>query len=207
MTINERIRFLRTKYLKKNQTEFASLIGMKQTSVSSFEKIGATVTDHTIKSICFAIDGLNEDWLRNGNEPMFLKAPTKSIERLKEEFNLDEFAYGFVLEYLKLDKEKRSIFQNFFYNVLNYTDTQELDDNKINLSSSKTVSDNLNFTKLSSLQKPLEEMSLEELAIIRKKEEAEYIKSDSNFVGKTKSLALSSTEDIPNAKIGGNVLN
>ena len=62
MTINERIRLLRKEYLKMNQTDFASLLGMKQTSVSSFEKPGATVTDQTLKAICLAVDNLNEEW-------------------------------------------------------------------------------------------------------------------------------------------------
>ena len=74
MTINERIRYLRKDQLKLSQTDFASLIGMKQTSVSSFEKNGATVTDQTIRSICLAIDGLNEDWLRTGNGDMFIES-------------------------------------------------------------------------------------------------------------------------------------
>ncbi|MDE7244351.1 MAG: helix-turn-helix domain-containing protein [Oscillospiraceae bacterium] len=73
MTINERIRYLRKDQLKLSQTDFASLIGMKQTSVSSFEKNGATVTDQTVRSICLAIDGLNEDWLRTGNGDMFIE--------------------------------------------------------------------------------------------------------------------------------------
>ena len=72
MTINERIRYLRKDQLKLSQTDFASFIGMKQTSVSYFEKNGATVTDQTIRSICLAIDGLNEDWLRTGNGDMFI---------------------------------------------------------------------------------------------------------------------------------------
>ena len=201
MTINERIRFLRKEYLQKSQTEFALLIGMKQTSVSSFEQIGATVTDQTIKSICFAVDGLNENWLRNGDKPMFLKTPTETIEQLKEKFHLDEFAYGFVSEYLKLDKEKRNLFQNFFYNVLSYTNIQKSnDDNKVNLSSNKVTSNNLESTKLSLPQKALEEMSLEELAITREKEEAEYIKSDSNFARRTTSSVLNFTTDTQNLK-------
>lgn len=132
MTINERIRFLRKNHLKMSQAQFALLIGMKQTSVSTFEKNGATVTEQTIKSICFAVEGLNEDWLRNGNEPMILETPQETMEQLKNKFNLDEFAYSFVYEYLKLDKEKRSLLRNFFYNILKPINVDEIIDNSNN---------------------------------------------------------------------------
>lgn len=81
MTINERVKYFRKEILHLSQTDFAISIGMKQTSVSSFEKPGATVSDQSIKAIC-SIYSLNEDWLRYGTEPMYIE-PTV--------FNLDEF--------------------------------------------------------------------------------------------------------------------
>lgn len=60
-------------------------------------------------------------------------------------------------------------------------------------------------------QKPLEEMSLEELGVERKKVEAEYIKSKSKSVSNTiTSTVLNSTADIQNLKntnISGKVSN
>ncbi len=82
MTINERVRYFRKDVLHMNQTEFANSIGMKQTSVSSFEKEGATVSDQSIKAIS-SVHGIREEWLRTGEEPMRLEPET---------FNLDEFA-------------------------------------------------------------------------------------------------------------------
>lgn len=82
VTINERVRYLRKDVLRMNQTEFALSIGMKQTSVSSFEKEGATVSDQSIKAIS-SVHGVSEEWLRNGTEPMRIEPET---------FNLDEFA-------------------------------------------------------------------------------------------------------------------
>ena len=72
MTINERVRYFRKDVLHMNQTEFALSIGMKQTSVSSFEKEGATVSDQSIKAIS-SIHGVSEKWLRNGTEPMYIQ--------------------------------------------------------------------------------------------------------------------------------------
>lgn len=82
MDINERIKYLRKEYLKMNQTDFSALLGMKQTSVSTFEKSGASVTDQTIKGICLAVKGLNEEWLRDGTGEMFIEP---------DEFSLDDF--------------------------------------------------------------------------------------------------------------------
>ena len=65
-----------------NQAEFAEKLGMKQTGVSAFEKLGGTVTGSTIKVLCLVFN-LNENWLRNGVEPMILEP---------EIFSLDEFA-------------------------------------------------------------------------------------------------------------------
>ena len=72
MNINERIRYFRKEILKMSQSQFAEHLGMKQRSVSTFERSGGTVTNSTIKSICLAFN-LNEDWLRYGVEPMYLE--------------------------------------------------------------------------------------------------------------------------------------
>ena len=79
MTINERIRHFRKNVLHINQRQFAADLGMAQTGVSGLEQDGATVTDRAIKSICMAYS-VNEDWLRNGTEPMYIQKPTISLD-------------------------------------------------------------------------------------------------------------------------------
>lgn len=108
MNINERIRYLRKEHLKMNQTDFALLLGMKQTSVSSFEKNGATVTDQTIKGICFAVQNLNEAWLRNGEEPMFIENDSVSIDNIIKQKGADELEISIIRAYFELDPELRS---------------------------------------------------------------------------------------------------
>ena len=49
MTTNDRVRQLR-KELGLNQSDFGKKIGMKQTSVSTMEAQGATVSDQAIKA-------------------------------------------------------------------------------------------------------------------------------------------------------------
>ena len=82
MTINERIKYFRKEIKKMNQKQFAEILGVTQSGVSYMEQEGSTVADSSIKVIC-SVCGLNEEWLRNGLEPMTVQPET---------FNLDEFA-------------------------------------------------------------------------------------------------------------------
>lgn len=82
MTINERVKYFRKNVLHINQTDFAASVGMKQTSISTLEKPGATVSEQFIKTIC-SVYSINEDWLRNGIEPIKIESTT---------FSLDDFA-------------------------------------------------------------------------------------------------------------------
>lgn len=113
MTINERVRYLRKDVLHMNQTEFAFSIGMKQTSVSSFEKEGATVSEQSIKAIS-SVHNISEEWLRSGIEPMRIEPET---------FNLDEFARArgasnlelkVVKAYFELDPDIRKMLMEHF---------------------------------------------------------------------------------------------
>lgn len=113
MTINERVRYLRKDVLHMNQTEFAFSIGMKQTSVSSFEKEGATVSEQSIKAIS-SVHSISEEWLRSGIEPMRIEPET---------FNLDEFARArgasdlelkVVKAYFELDPDIRKMLMEHF---------------------------------------------------------------------------------------------
>lgn len=107
MTINERIRHLRKDHLKLNQTEFAKLIGMKQTSVSTFEQIGASVTEQTIKGICNAVKGLNGDWLRDGRGEMFVEPDTFSLDEFMKERGASELELLAIKAYFELPSETR----------------------------------------------------------------------------------------------------
>ena len=82
MTINGRIKYFRKEIKKMNQKQFAEILGVTQSGVSYMEQEGSTVADSSIKTIC-SVCGLNEEWLRNGTEPMRIESET---------FNLDEFA-------------------------------------------------------------------------------------------------------------------
>jgi transcriptional regulator with XRE-family HTH domain len=67
--MHNRLKLIR-KELRLNQTEFARLIGLKQTALSMIEVGSTPLTDKNIKLICAAFN-VNEQWLRTGKGEMF----------------------------------------------------------------------------------------------------------------------------------------
>ena len=49
---------------------------------------------------------------------MFRKAEPTVMEQLQKEYDLDDFSYSLVSEYLKLTESQRKAVRDFFYNVL-----------------------------------------------------------------------------------------
>ncbi len=113
MTINERLRYFRKEVLKMNQTDFASAIGMKQTGLSYIEKDGATIKEQVFKSICMAFN-LNEDWLRNGTEPMYIQAPTFSLDDFVRQHGGTELELDIMKAYFELEPGIREMLVQHF---------------------------------------------------------------------------------------------
>lgn len=104
MTINERVRYFRKEVLKMNQSQFAKCLGMKQTGVSSFER--GTIKDSTIKTLCLAFN-LNENWIRNGVEPMYLEEQLFDLQDFIKQNNVSNDELEFLTAYFKLDQDSR----------------------------------------------------------------------------------------------------
>ena len=113
MTINERIKYLRKDVLKMNQTDFAEAIGMKQRGASYIEQPVAGVTDKTIKTICLVFN-LNEDWLRNGTEPMYIQAPTFSLDDFVRQRGGTELEVDIMKAYFELEPDIRAMLVQHF---------------------------------------------------------------------------------------------
>lgn len=114
--MNERIKELRER-LGISQTEFAESLNLKRNSISLIEVGKRNPSDRTILDICNKFD-VSEDWLRNGTGEVFLETPSSTMEQLRREFNLDEFDFNLVYEYLKLGGEQRKAVRDFFYRVI-----------------------------------------------------------------------------------------
>ena len=113
LTINERIKDFRKNVLHMSQSEFAAQLGMKQTSVSTFEKSGGTVTDPTIKALCMAFN-VSEDWLRDGTEPMYIQEPTFSLDEFVKQHGGTELELEAMKAYFELDPDIRKMLVKHF---------------------------------------------------------------------------------------------
>ena len=114
--MNERIKELRER-LGMSQTEFAESLNLKRNSISLIEVGKRNPSDRTILDICNKFD-VSENWLRSGTGEVFLETPSSTMEQLRREFDLDEFSFNLVYEYLKLGGEQRKAVRDFFYRVI-----------------------------------------------------------------------------------------
>lgn len=113
MTINERIRYLRKDVLKLNQTDFAKSIGMKQTGLSYIEKDNSTIKEQVAKTICMVFN-VNEDWLLNGNEPIFVEPDTFSLDDFVKQRGATDLELQIVKLYFDLDADTRKMLVSHF---------------------------------------------------------------------------------------------
>jgi len=85
MTVNERIRHLRTS-LQMSQAEFARAIFISNGYIAELEGANRKVNDRIIHLISLSL-GVNETWLKYGTGNMFFTTPTEKLQRLTSLFN------------------------------------------------------------------------------------------------------------------------
>ena len=114
----ERLKILRRDYLKLNQSSFSNKINLKQNSYSNIENGKVALTERNIKTIC-EVFNVNEEWLRNGTEPIFIEKDDEPlIDLIQKEFDLSPLSKKIVNSYLNLDKQNRVVFERCFTNLL-----------------------------------------------------------------------------------------
>lgn len=128
MTINERVKYIRKDFLKLNQTEFASQLGMKQTSVSTFEKKGATVTEQTIKTILLKYPMISEDWIRYEKGPMITSNVNMTLDEYVKSKGMTELETEILKLYLEIDPGIRKDLVEHFVNGLAHINSDEPQD-------------------------------------------------------------------------------
>ena len=112
MTVNERIKKVR-KEKGMNQKQFAALLGVTQSGISYMEQSGSNVSDSSIKSIC-TMCNLNEDWLRNGTEPMYIQAPTFSLDDFVKRHGGTDLELDIMKAYFELEPTVRAMLVQHF---------------------------------------------------------------------------------------------
>ena len=108
MSIGKRIKELRKNYLRLNQTDFATPLGLNQSTIGGYENDFRSVSDATILSICRQY-GVREEWLRYGTGEIFSGssiAPSDLAE-LAKKYDLDKYDQALIMEYMKLEKPVR----------------------------------------------------------------------------------------------------
>lgn len=104
--MKDRIRIVR-KDVGLTQKEFAEKLGIKQNTVASYEMGRIGVSDNVIFSICREF-GINEDWLRNGTEPMKIPQEGKFSSYLGQiSKGNDEFIRDLIEVYMELDQTSK----------------------------------------------------------------------------------------------------
>ncbi len=112
MSINERIKALRQ--LKKlSQNDFAQKLGITQSGVSYIEQPNTCVAEKTIKTIC-SIFSLNENWLRNGIEPIFNEDEFFELDKFARLKGASELEIEILKAYFDMDKSLRKEIINHF---------------------------------------------------------------------------------------------
>ena len=115
--MNERLKLLRI-HLKSSQEEIGNRLGVNKATISRLEKGINNLTEQMIKSICREFN-VNEEWLRNGIDPMFLPTVNDELKQLAQKHTFTDMEYKFFYEYLKLDLDKRLAVVEFLENIMN----------------------------------------------------------------------------------------
>lgn len=113
MTINDRIKAVR-KEKRWSQAHLASILGITQSGVSYMEQNGSTVSDQTVKSLCMAIPGLNESWLRTGTGPMYIQSDSFDLTQYVLDRDGDPLELEVIKAYFTLPKDiRQSVLDHF----------------------------------------------------------------------------------------------
>ena len=115
MDIGDRIKLLR-KRLNMNQADFATPLGLRQSTIGNYESGSRGISDATILAICREY-GANEEWLRTGSGEMFAAIPAAVVSELAREHDLDDMDQAIIAEYLKLDKGSRAVLKDYIKRV------------------------------------------------------------------------------------------
>lgn len=115
-TIGERIDFL-IKEKEKNRSRFAERIGVSPAYITMLIGGKNEPSDLVITSICREYR-VSEDWLRHGVGEMFIPSPSSTVEKLCEEYDLDDAARIVLEKFIELDPEEQKIIIGYMCDVV-----------------------------------------------------------------------------------------
>ena len=116
MEVYERIRELRKNHLRMTQTDFGDRLGVSRSVIKNIELNALARPDQKlslIKLICKEFS-VNEDWLLNGNDPMFVEPDTFSLDEFVKQRGATDLELQIVKTYFDLDPDIRGILVDHF---------------------------------------------------------------------------------------------
>ena len=116
MEVYERIKMLRKKHLKLTQEDFGSRLGVSRDTIGNIELNRLARPDQKlslIKLICKEFS-VNEDWLLNGNDPMFVEPDTFSLDEYARQKGATDLELQIVKLYFDLDADTRKMLVSHF---------------------------------------------------------------------------------------------
>lgn len=116
MELHERIKELRKNYLHMSQTDFGERLGVSRSVINNIERNVLARPDQKLslmKLICSEFN-VNEEWLLNGTEPMFVQPDTFSLDDFVKSKGATGLELEIVKTYFELDPEiRRTAMEHF----------------------------------------------------------------------------------------------
>ena len=134
MELKDRMRYLRKQVLKMSMSAFGEKLGVSRDVINNIENDRLARPDQKlslIKLICKEFS-VNEEWLLNGTEPMFVEPETFSLDQFVKDRGMSDLEFGIIKTYLELDPEIRHKALEYFKTHLcdnERSRTQESNDN------------------------------------------------------------------------------
>ena len=116
MELHERIKEMRKNYLHMSQTDFGERLGVSRSVINNIERNVLARPDQKLslmKLICSEFN-VNEEWLLNGTEPMFVQPDTFSLDDFVKSKGATGLELEIVKTYFELDPEiRRTAMEHF----------------------------------------------------------------------------------------------
>lgn len=114
-TIGDRIKQVR-KELNLSMEKFGDKIGIVKSAINNIEKGLNNPSERTLKLICSEFN-VNYAWLTEGQGDMFIEIPDNILDRLIQEYGLEEDNKPILKAYLEAKPETRKEILKFIHSL------------------------------------------------------------------------------------------
>ena len=129
--MKERIKKIRES-LGLSQKEFSERIHIGSSTLAMLETGDRKIKDIHISLICTEFN-VNENWLRTGEGPMFRETPSATIDKLAQEFGLDDLDKKILDTYIQLPAQHRAVLKSWLADLARQLIPSPLDGDQIEI--------------------------------------------------------------------------